>query len=273
VTFRSWLAVPIVGALLAPAALPSTAEAATLNVMSYNINWGAPSGSRLDAVAKVIASSGADVAGLQQVRRYARVAKKGNFGCVDQPAKLAAALKRLTGDTWHWAYAANTSTRQSSKHCKSVTSHPRQEGVLIVSRYPMASKASYKLPYERGVAKAVVKVPGAGNVAVFTVHLDTGSAGRRTTQAKQVAGIVKGGGGTATFLTGDMNDQPGDAPIRALTSVVRDAWADKGAGAGATRNSRIDYVMYRGNAATESARVIQSWASDHRPVIARFTVK
>jgi endonuclease/exonuclease/phosphatase family metal-dependent hydrolase len=235
-------------------------------VMSYNINWGAPGGRRLDAIAKVIASSGADVAGLQQVRRFARAGKKGPYNCEDQPAKLQAALQRLTGQRWHWAYVPNTSFRQGRRACKAITSHPVQEGVAILSRYPIVSKDGYRLSYQRGLAKAVVDVPGAGRVTVYTVHLDTGSAGRRTTQARQVAGIVRGGGGDTVFLTGDMNDQPGDAPIRLLTEVFKDS------GGPPTRNSKIDYVMYRGDADLRSVRVIQNWTSDHRPIVARFSV-
>jgi endonuclease/exonuclease/phosphatase family metal-dependent hydrolase len=268
--FRTFVAAVVAAACLAPA-LATSASAANLDVMSYNINWGAPSGKRLDAIAKVIASSGADVAGLQQVRRFARVAKKGNYRCVDQPKALTKALERYTGRKWYWAYAANTSTRQSSKHCRNVTSTPRQEGVLIVSRYPISGARAHKLSYSRGLARAVVKSPG-GPVAVYTVHLASGSTSKRAVQAKQVASIVRRDGTRSVFVTGDMNDQPDDRPIRVLREVVKDSWSAVGKGSGATRNSRIDYVLYRGKARPQSARVIQSWVSDHRPVIARFSV-
>lgn len=269
-SFRRLLAAAVIAAWLAPA-LATHAAAANLDVMSYNINWGAPSGKRLDAIAKVIASSGADVAGLQQVRRFARVAKKGDYGCVDQPKKLVSALQRYTGDRWYWAYAANTSARQSSKHCKHVTSTPRQEGVLIVSRYPISRADAYKLPYSRGLARAVIKAPG-GPVAVYTVHLDSGSTGKRAAQARRVADIIRKDRTPAIFVTGDMNDKPGKAPLKVLGAVVKDSWEQVGKGKGATRNARIDYVLYRGRAKPQSARVIQTWVSDHRPVVTRFSV-
>ncbi len=269
---RRVLAICAAVALVAPAALPALAAAATIDVMSYNINWGAPSGTRLDDVARVIARSGADVAGLQQVRRFARNAKKGNYHCADQPAKLAAMLRELTGKRWYWAYAANTSYRQSSRHCRSVTSKPRQEGVVIMSRYPIVSARSYRLPYQRGLARAKVRVPGGRTITVYTVHLDSFSSGKRVVQARNVASIVRGSGGP-TFLTGDMNSSPGTTPIRTLARVARDAWAVKGKGSGATRRGRIDYVFYRGRASLQSVKVISSSASDHRPVLARFIVK
>lgn len=258
-------------ACLALALLAAPAGAATLDVMSYNINWGAPGGSRLSAIARTIADSGADVVGVQQVRRFARRAKKGDYRCEDQPARLAAMLSELTGRRWSWTYAANTSHRQSSRHCRHVTSYPRQEGVLILSRYPIVEKGTYRLPYSRAVAKARVAVPGAGTVTVYTVHLDSFSAGKRLTQAREVARLVQGSRGP-TFLTGDMNATAASAPIRTLTRVVRDTWAEKGNGRGATRRARIDYVFYRGDARLASVRVIQSRASDHRPVLARFVV-
>ncbi|HEX7126505.1 MAG TPA: endonuclease/exonuclease/phosphatase family protein [Thermodesulfobacteriota bacterium] len=268
--FRTFVIAVITAAWLAPA-FATHASAANLDVMSYNINWGAPSGKRLDAIAKVIASSGADVAGLQQVRRFARVAKKGNYGCVDQPRKLVSALQRYTGDRWYWAYAANTSARQSSKHCKSITSTPRQEGVLIVSRYPISHAEAHRLPYSRGLARALVNAPG-GPVAVYTVHLDSGSTGKRAVQARRVADIIRRDRTPSIFVTGDMNDKPGKAPLKVLRGVVKDSWAQVGKGSGATRNARIDYVLYRGRAKPQSARVIQTWVSDHRPVVARFSV-
>jgi endonuclease/exonuclease/phosphatase family metal-dependent hydrolase len=262
----TYLAASAALALVASALTAWPAAAATVDVMSYNINWGAPSGRRLDAIAKVIASSGADVAGLQQVRRFTGRAKKGNYRCVDQPARLARALERLTGHDWHWTFAANTNFKQRAGQCIHVTSTPRQEGVAILSRYPIVSKSTYRLPHQRSVVKVVVKVPGAGRVAVYSVHLDSFSSRKRVTQAYRVARIVKGGGGQATFLTGDMNDQPGDRPISILKGAVRDS------GGSATKRSKIDYVMYRGAANLKSVRVIQTWASDHRPIVARFLV-
>jgi endonuclease/exonuclease/phosphatase family metal-dependent hydrolase len=241
-----------------------------LEVMSYNVHWGVPNGSRLDAVAKTIAASGADVAGLQELHRFTGRAKYGHYRCEDQPRRLERALEALTGHRWYYTFAANTNFKQRARRhqqCLHVTSAPRQEGDAIFSRYPIVSAASYRLPYRRSLVKAVVDVPGAGHVAVYTVHLDHYSVGKRVAQAKQVVGIIKGGGGDAVFLTGDMNDQPGDPPIRILTGVMKDT------GGGATRRSKLDYVMYRGRADFQSVRVIQSAASDHRPIVGTFSLE
>jgi endonuclease/exonuclease/phosphatase family metal-dependent hydrolase len=268
---RILLVIATAAALFAPAAAPSPAAAATVDVMSYNVQWGAPSGRRLEAVAKVIASSGADVAGLQEVRRFTRNAKGGNYRCEDQARRLVSLLERYTGDNWHSKYVANYSKRQSSKHCRSVTSQNRQEGVLILSRYPIVRADSYRLPYARGMAEATVRVPGSGRVTVYTTHLDWRSNGRRTVQAREMVRIAKRRGGPV-FVTGDLNASPGTTPIRVLAGAMRDSWAEKGVGKGATRRGRIDYVWYRGGARLQSVKVIQSRASDHRPVLARFRV-
>jgi endonuclease/exonuclease/phosphatase family metal-dependent hydrolase len=239
-----------------------------LKVMSYNVHWGVPNGRRLDAVAKTIAASGADVAGLQELHRFTGRAKYGHYRCEDQPGRLLKALEALTGERWYYTFAANTTFKQRARRhqqCLHVTTAPRQEGDAIFSRYPIVSTASYRLPHRRSLVKAVVDVPGAGHVAVYTVHLDHHSVGKRVAQAKQVVGIIEGGDG-AVFLTGDMNDQPGDPPVGILTGVLKDA------GGGATRNSKLDYVMYRGGARFESVRVIQSSASDHRPIVGTFSL-
>jgi endonuclease/exonuclease/phosphatase family metal-dependent hydrolase len=236
-----------------------------LKVMSYNVHWGVPNGRRLDAVAKTIAASGADVAGLQELRRFTAKAKFGNYRCEDQPRRLERALEELTGHEWHWAFVANT-TKRLTRQCAHITGTARQEGVAIFSRYPIVAQDGYRLAYDKSLAKAVVDVPGAGRVTVYTVHFTFNSVGKRVTQARQVARIIAGGGGDAAFLTGDLNDQPGDPPVRILTGVLKDA------GGSATRNSKLDYVMYRGEARVESVRVIQSSASDHRPIVGTFSL-
>jgi endonuclease/exonuclease/phosphatase family metal-dependent hydrolase len=235
-----------------------------LKVMSYNVHWGIPNGRRLDAVAKTIAASGADVAGVQELRRFTAKAKLGNYRCEDQPRRLARALEELTGREWHWTFVANT-TKRLTRECAHLRGVARQEGVAIFSRYPIVGGGSYRLAYEKSLAKAVVDVPGAGRVTVYTVHLTWNSVGKRVAQAKQIAGIIKAGGGAA-FLTGDLNDQPGDPPIRILTGILKDS------GGGPTRRSKLDYVMYRGGAHLEAVRVIQSAASDHRPIVGTFSL-
>lgn len=252
-----------------PSAAPRPVPAAAaFEVMSYNVAWGRPDGRRLDDTADIIAESGADVVGVQQLRRFSRVQKGGDYGCEDQPALLNEMLRARTGDRWSFVFAANASGPQSTRHCKSVTTEPREEGVAIFSRFPIRHRATHRLPYTRRVAEARVEAPG-GPVTVFTVHLDSGSAGRRVTQARVVAGMVRARAGPV-LLTGDINGTPGSPEVGILLDVTRDSFAEAGVGDGRTRRGRIDYVLYRGGVQPETAFVLQRTASDHRPVLARF---
>jgi endonuclease/exonuclease/phosphatase family metal-dependent hydrolase len=248
----------------------SGSSSSRFDVMSYNINWGGVGGANMQSIAKVIASNGAEVVGVQEIRRFwGNAGENGNFGCKDWPAVLASMLGQVTGQRWYSVYSPETI--RSTTACVASTGQVGYDGVAVLSRYPIVSSASYKLPYGRGLAKAVISVPGRGQVTVFTTHLDHISDSTRTTQAREVVRIVQQTGG-AVFLTGDMNASPGQMPILTLETALRDTWKEKGVGDGATRNGRIDYVFYDREKRLESVQVIQNWTSDHRPVMATFSL-
>lgn len=269
---RRWtLAVATALAILSPSFVSRQAEAASpVDVMSYNLHWGAPYGSKLDDVARVIAASGADIVGAQQLRRFAGINFKGGpYDCSDQPKKLAAMLKELTGVTWYYKFGKNYGGSSVCAGCVGKATQPHEEGVALLSKYPIVSSAVYNLPYKRALVQAKVAMPDGRTVTAFTVHLDTYYDYKRQAQAKQVASIVNGTSGRKV-LTGDMNTVPGTTVYNILKAVVRDTWVEKGEGYGATRNGRIDYVFYKTSLLLDSVKVIQEWASDHRPVQARF---
>lgn len=261
----------LAAALVAPAAFASRALAAEVDIMSYNVAWGRPYGDRLDDVAGVIARSGADVVGVQQVRRFAGWNLKGGpYDCSDQPKKLAEMLAKLTGKKWYHMFAKNYGGRVVNGLCVGKTTYPHEEGVAILSKFPIVSTAVHRLSYDRALAQAKLALPDGRTVTVFTVHLDSAYDYKRVAQASQVSSIVRGAPGRRV-LTGDMNAKPGTTVHTILKSIVMtDTWLEKGLGTGATRNARIDYVFYRTSLSLNSVRVIQEWASDHRPVMARF---
>jgi endonuclease/exonuclease/phosphatase family metal-dependent hydrolase len=244
------------------------ADAATLDVMSYNMHWAGPSGSGLDEVAEIVAASGADLVGLQEVRRFAREQKGGDYHCQDQPALLAGMLRRLTGDPWEWAFAPNSEGQQSRKHCLSVTSEPRAEGVAILSRYPIVERRAHDLPHARGLAEARVRAPG-GDLTIYSVHLHSTSQAKRMDQVHRILELLGQQGGVV-FLTGDLNGQPDSEEVRTLLTATRDSFAEAGQGRARSRQGRVDYVLVRGDVRVRSAEVIQRTVSDHRPVVARF---
>lgn len=261
--------------LAVAAALPGGRASAAdpVDVMSYNVQWGSPYGSKLDDVARVIAASGADIIGVQQLRRFAGVNVKGGpYDCSDQPKQLAAYLKAMTGKTYYVAFGKNYGGTTVNSACRGKVTQPHEEGVAILSRWPIVSSKVYRLAYERALVEAKIGTPDGRTVTAFTVHLDSTYDYKRLAQAKQVAAIVGPTVGRKV-LTGDMNVQPGSTVYKTLTPVVKDTWVEKGIGTGATRNSRIDYVFYKTSLLLQSVYVIQEWASDHRPVQARMALE
>jgi endonuclease/exonuclease/phosphatase family metal-dependent hydrolase len=272
-SIRRWtLAISAAVALLAPWVAPRGAAAGNgpYDVMSYNVQWGAPYGSMLDDAARVVARAGADVLGAQELRRFAGANMKGGpYDCSDQPKKLAGMLKELTGVTWYWKFGKDYGGTKVNSLCVGKVTQPHEQGVAVFSKYPIVSSAVHTLSYSRALVQAKVAMPDGRTVTVFTVHLECCDAYKRDVQARQVASIVGATSGRKV-LTGDMNALPGSSTHRILTAVVRDTWVEKGEGYGATRNGRIDYVLYKTSLLLESVKVIQEWASDHRPVQARF---
>ncbi len=260
--------------VLAAAVHAGRASAADpIDAMSYNVHWGAPYGDNLDDVARVIAKSGADIIGAQQLRRFAGTYLKGGpYDCSDQPKKLAAMVKSLTGKTFYVAFGKNYGGTKINSGCVGKVTSPHEEGVAVLSRWPIVSTAVHRLPYDRALLQTKIAMPDGRTVTVFTVHLASAYEYKRLAQAKQVLAIV---GATAgrKVLTGDMNSQPWTTVYGMLDDVARDTWVEKGVGDGATRNSRIDYVFYKTSLLLQSVYVIQEWASDHRPVQARFTLQ
>lgn len=76
-------------------------------------------------------------------------------------------------------------------------------------------------------------------------------------------------------LVGDINARPDSQEIQPLYTRFLDAWALVGAGDGFTISStapsaRIDYILSTPDIRARRARVPQTIASDHLPVVARL---
>ena len=70
-----------------------------------------------------------------------------------------------------------------------------------------------------------------------------------------------------------MNAGPDTSEMRTLTTVLVDVWAAVGVGPGLTFEARrpfarIDYVLVSGGLVPVAAEVVDTRASDHRPVVA-----
>jgi endonuclease/exonuclease/phosphatase family metal-dependent hydrolase len=224
----------------------------------------------LARVADVVRAAGADVVLLQEVDRGTR-----RSGGVDQPATLA----RLTG--YHAAFG------------RTLDYDGGQYGIAVLSRWPVRRDTLVHLPidppqeraggsYEpRGAQQVTLDAP-RGPLAVVNTHLDASrDDGYRRQEIRTVLAIARaaGAGGVPVLVGGDFNAEPGSAPhAAALAAGLRDAWTECGRGDALTYPEdrpvkRIDYLYLTGAARCDEARVIESRASDHRPVVFRVRVR
>jgi endonuclease/exonuclease/phosphatase family metal-dependent hydrolase len=238
-----------------------------VRVLVYNIHagWDASGKENLDRVSAVVQTARADVVLLQEVDRFTT-----RSGRVDQLARLASAtsMRAAFGKTLDYQGGAY--------------------GIAILSRWPIVRDSLYHLPvslaqqraggsYEpRGVLHAVIRSPH-GDVHVFNTHLDASADDHYRTQeartATQLAESAKSSG--RVLLGGDLNATP-DSPV--LSFFRSRGWIDpwtacaRGSPEGRTYPAhspvrRIDYLLADARWSCREAVVLESDASDHRPVL------
>jgi len=258
----------------ASGARPTSDAARTLRVLVYNIHAGkdARGGDNLARVAALVRSSDADVVLLQEVDRRTR-----RSGGVDQPAALA----ELTG------YA--------TAFGRTLDYDGGEYGIALLSRWPIVHDTLVHLPVDppqaraggshepRGALRATIAVPGGDTIAVVNTHLDASRDDLwRRQEVRTLLAVVdslRGGGTVTTLVGGDFNSTPESAVHEAARGAgLRDAWAACGRGDGLTYPAdsavkRIDYLYLTGSAACDDARVLESDASDHRPLMVRVRIR
>lgn len=243
------------------AAQPAPAE---LRVMTYNIQAG---GGNLDSIAEVIRSSGATLVALQEVD----VHWDKRSGFADQATELATTL----GMQMRFAPIYRLPGAE-------VNAPAREYGVALLSRYPIVSFTNHAITRlsTQGTNTSPTPMPGfleatidvrGWRVRVFNTHLDY--RGDPTVRRQQVSESLKIIGDLATpiLMFGDLNAMPVAPELQPLFARLRDGWPDT-AGTGFTYPAvqpvrRIDYVLASSHFRVVDARVPDSRASDHRPVI------
>ena len=254
--------------LPAPTRLPSATASAcpdltrqlSFTVVTLNAHGGrGPGGFGIARQARLIVSSGADVALLQEVDR-ARPRSRG----VDMPRALASA----TG--MEVAYGQN------------VTLGPGRgvSGVATLSRFPITEQVNSHLPSQggtkqRGLLRTDLDVGGT-TLSVFNTHLEPGATTLRLRQMSTALAIMSGTE-HPVIVGGDLNAEPGSSTLAVTRSSLRDAWVEAGSGPAATMPAanpriRIDYLLYSEPLRATSAVVLPSVVSDHRGVLARFVL-
>lgn len=258
---------------LACATRSASSPPSLVRVLVYNIHAGkdADGVDNLERVAAIVRSSGADVALLQEVDRNTR-----RSGGVDQPGVLA----RLTG--LHAAFGS-TLDYQGGKY-----------GIAILSRWPITSDTLISLPIDppqprsggshepRGALRAEIASP-AGVMVVINTHLDASADDRWRRQevraVLRIADSARARVGARLLVGGDFNSTPESFIQDTIRSgSLRDVWQACGRGASYTypaRSSikRIDYLYVDGGVRCTNAEVLESDASDHRPLLVHLSME
>lgn len=249
--------------------LPTAATAAespeTVRVMSFNIRAGSGSDGKfdLDRTAAAINAEHPDVVGLQEVDRHWD--KRSDFQ--DEPRELA----KRTG--MHAYFAPIYSLPASEPGAP-----PREFGLAVLSRTPIRSAQNFELT-RRSTQDPDAKpkpTPGFPRVMVsphgrplwlYVTHLDfRPEPDVRSRQVAEMRGIMRAHPG---LLLGDFNADPDAPELAPLHRELRDAWTGPG---GLTYPAmspkrRIDRLLVPGGTAVRGAHVVDTRASDHRPLV------
>ena len=237
--------------------------AETFRVMTYNIHVGVGMDKKLDLprIAEVITREHADLVGLQEVDRGVERTQR-----IDEIAQLAK-LTRMD-----YAFAFNLKYQGG------------QYGVAILSRFPILATDHrlYKNLREaerRGFIRAQIKIRGR-LLNFVTTHLDYQYEDGRVFEAEQLLNGLKDVIGPL-IVVGDFNDIPAGGAYKLMSDRFADAWIEShAAGDGLSYPSdkpakRIDYILTRRSdqIRAKRARIVETLASDHVPVVADLEIR
>jgi endonuclease/exonuclease/phosphatase family metal-dependent hydrolase len=238
-----------------------------LRVLVYNIHAGtdAAQAPSLDRIAAVIRDAAADVVLLQEVDSVVQ-----RTGGIDQ----VAVLDSLTG--LHGVFG------------RSLDFQGGGYGIAVLTRWPIVADSVVRLPVfppqeraggshePRSALHVEIAAPG-GTLHVVNTHLDASRAdSARLQEIEEVLGIAAAlrQSGARVLLGGDLNSTPeSETQHRVRDAGWQDAWtACHGAGDGFSYpddvpRKRIDYLYLGAGERCRGAQVIDTHASDHRPLL------
>jgi endonuclease/exonuclease/phosphatase family metal-dependent hydrolase len=238
-------------------------------VLVFNIHAGKDASSRgnLDDIAALVRSTRADLVLLQEVDRGTK--RSGN---VDQ--------LRILGDL----------TGYSTAFGRSLDYDGGQYGIAALARERISKSTTEPLPiqppqaraggsYEPRAALTIATTTPIGAMDAINTHLD--SSKDETYRLQESAHIVnmtkRFERGQLLVAGGDFNMEPSSAAYaQVIASGLRDAWKECGAGDGLTYPAdkpvkRIDYLFLAAGVRCVKAEVIETRASDHRPLLVTIT--
>lgn len=256
----------------------------SLKILTYNIQGMKPGtmpGIRLAFIMEKIILLDPDIIGLQEINESLD-------GDDNQCTEIADALSAYYNLPYR-CYQQFTHLSWDNQY---------RESIGIVTKHPVIDSGFHQLAtgvFPRKVVWNYIETP-LGKVNFFNTHLSFNSSAVRLQQAGQIMEYTQDVIGeypaSATFLTGDFNDQPNTPTIQLLTNTESDttffdsyAIANPGS-PGYTvpsndPNKRIDYVFLSNisSLATDTSIVIPDsviildlYSSDHLGVMSTFTV-
>ena len=256
-------AAAVASASCRPSPAPPSSE---LRILVYNIHAGKDRGGRdnIDRVAGIVRLAGSDVAFLQEVDSVTE-----RSGWISQLDTLAHAtgLRGVFGRTLNY---------QGGGY-----------GIATLTRLPIIRDSMISLPvipaqqraggsYEPRGLLEVITVLGGDTIALLNTHLDPSGDDRFRRQ--EVATIIvhakaHAASGMRVLVGGDFNSTPESAVQEMLREAgFHDLWAECGRGPGLTYPDtvplkRIDYLFHLGGFRCQRTMVLDSLASDHRPLL------
>jgi endonuclease/exonuclease/phosphatase family metal-dependent hydrolase len=245
---------------LASGGSTTTTTSTRLRVMTWNVHFGKDINGtlNLESQARVMADSGADVILLQEASTWDG----------DQPNRFPQLLQQYTGHTWYRVWSSHSGTGSG-------------EGTLILTRLPIVSSSIANF-HSRGFGRLMVSVNGV-NINLFNGHLAWSPTSARTAQLLDWLAWMRNFGGPK-IAGGDFNAWWGEYWITETEKEFSDTWKDV---TGSNQNGytlpnpspnvRFDYLFRAFISNTRltptACWVISTNTSDHRPVVADYSVQ
>lgn len=228
-----------------------------MKILTYNIRGalGIDNKRSLARVADVVKASGADIVCMQEVGR-----RWPGSGYADQPKRIGGRLGM------QFVYQPN------------ILIGPAGFGNLILSRFSIITAKSHRLTSvrePRGLLEARLEAPD-GLLTVFCTHWGL-STDERVIQANETASRLMYTS-SPKLLCGDLNETESGVAVSSLlaTTDLRDLAQESGITEltypSDTPQARIDYIFGSSDVTVINAEVIDSPASDHRPVLVEVVV-
>ena len=233
-------------------------KAQTVKILTYNIHHANPPSKPntidIEAIAKVVNDSKADIIGIQEVDINVSRSE-----LMNQAEKLA----ELTGTEYFFS--------------KGIDLEKGYYGILILSKHKIVGKRRYDLPMpvkseNRSLAIVDVELPGGKTVSLANTHLDLKEE-NRIAQAEFINELGELYS-KPLILVGDLNAKPESKPIQILEKYfVRNTKTNQPTSPNVNTKNEIDYIMVLNNRKFKwkAYQVIkEEYASDHLPLYAEI---